>query len=216
MADFTGFRQVGEFVQPRKIAVQPRNPLDKATIVSIYPRKIIEEKWTLQPRRWEIPAGNMREPSVTIIGPASFIRDMDPDQPLVEIVHPAMQMAESVINDYCNGLLAVERGVKMPGVFWILGEVTKLEVTAKYKKKLEEVANIQKAWFFELVRLADALRLAAEELGLNKVWIKDFQAVEMVRCQACGNLRNPQYPICPSCKVIDRSHPLAADLRFAQ
>jgi uncharacterized OB-fold protein len=39
--------------------------------------------------------------------------------------------------------------------------------------------------------------------------------LELIRCNACGNLRNPQYPVCPTCKNVDMSHPLAKELKFA-
>jgi lipopolysaccharide biosynthesis regulator YciM len=64
--------------------------------------------------------------------------------------------------------------------------------------------------------VSDDARLAAKELALtNKDWMMDFQAVQNVRCTACGSLRNPLYPICPTCKSVDQTHPSAKDLKFA-
>jgi uncharacterized OB-fold protein len=46
--------------------------------------------------------------------------------------------------------------------------------------------------------------MAARELNLvNKEWLKDAEIVELVRCKACGHLKNPLYPICPNCKSVD-------------
>jgi hypothetical protein len=93
-----------------------------------------------------------------------------------------------------------------------------------------EVKNKQDNWFRLLLKLADALwarsnnnplviwdemRIAARELGADKAWTKDFQLVDLIKCFACGGLRNPQFPVCPTCKVVDPNHPLAKDLKFA-
>jgi hypothetical protein len=91
----------------------------------------------------------------------------------------------------------------------------------------------QKKWFLELVRIADILwsrsngnplsisddaRLACKELNIqNKPWLGDMQTAELVRCIACGNLRNPQFPICQTCKAIaDPEMAKKLNLTFAQ
>jgi uncharacterized OB-fold protein len=52
--------------------------------------------------------------------------------------------------------------------------------------------------------ISDEMKLAARELNLvNKEWLKDSQTMELVRCKACGSLKNPLYPICANCKSID-------------
>jgi len=50
--------------------------------------------------------------------------------------------------------------------------------------------------------IPDDARFAARALSLDKPWIKDFQLVQNIPCIACGALRNPAYPICPSCKMV--------------
>ena len=43
-----------------------------------------------------------------------------------------------------------------------------------------------------LLLSADIMRLAARSLNLNdKEWLKDFQIAELIRCQFCGGMRNP-------------------------
>jgi uncharacterized OB-fold protein len=58
------------------------------------------------------------------------------------------------------------------------------------------------------------MRLAAKELGIQhlKDWMKDFAMVDMVRCKACGSLKNPLYPICATCHFPDPDHPMTAKL----
>ena len=119
----------------------------------------------------------------------------------------------------------------IPGLFFVLGEVSVLEVKMKYKEKLETARIKQNNWFKVLVEHADSLwstsngnpraltsdmKLAAKMLNLDdKPWLKDFQMTKMVPCQACGALKNPTFPICAICKNIDQNHPGAKDLKFA-
>lgn len=224
-------RQVGEFMIQRPMIRTVRNPLDKATIVSIYPRPVDDEKVTIFPGKFHLEPGKYDNPSVTVVGPSSWWRDIDMEQPLLEIPVSAVMIAQSIITDYCNGYLACDMSTQMPGLFFILGEVTQEEVKARYKLKLAEAKTKQDAWYRTLLRLGDSLwarsngnplviwdemRMAARELGQdNRPWLRlDVQA-EFTRCFACGSLRNPEFPICPTCKNIDMSHPRAKDIKLA-
>jgi hypothetical protein len=204
--------------------------MDKATIVSVFPKEINEEKVTIFPSKFHIPAGTYKEPAVVVVGPSSWWRDIDPDQPMLEIPVSAVQIAQSVIVDYCNGMLGCDMSTAMPGMFFIPGEYEKKDVVDRYKAQLGEAKIKQDNWYKTLIKLADALwartngnplviwdemRLAARELGLDKIWIRDYQNVEMVKCFACGSLRNPEFPICPVCKNVDQSHPRAKDIKTA-
>lgn len=206
---------------PNKRTIRSQtNPLDKCTIFSIYPKDIEEIKHTIQPGRFVIDAGRYEKPTNLVVGSSSWWKELEEDQPLLEIPVSSIQIADSVVRDYCNGLLGCNMSTIMPGLFFIPGEVSIAEVTTKHKVLLDRVAANQKRWFLLLVKMADSLwsrsngnpitisddmRLAAQELGLrDKEWLKDFQTMEMVKCIGCGNMRNPQYPICPSChNIID-------------
>jgi hypothetical protein len=226
-----GMRQVGEFMQPRQMIRSVRNPMDKATIVSIYPKDIRDSKETIQPGKFHVPGGNMDKPSITVVGASSWWNDRDADLPLLEIPVSAVQIAESIIVDYCNGFLAASIGDAMPGLFYIAGELSLEDVKRKYSVELVNAKFRQDKWYNILVKLGDSLwarsngnplaiwdemRLAARELGRDKPWLKDFQAKEMVRCFACGALRDPDFPICSNCKNVDMEHPRAKDIRIAQ
>lgn len=225
-----GAKQVGEYFPQRPVIRSARNPADIAAIVSIYPKEINDVKETLQPSKFHINAGTYEKPAVTVVGPAAWQRDMGEYQPMIEVPVNALQIATSVVTDYCSGLLGCDMNDNMPGFFVIAGEVTVADVMTKYKNKLIEANNKQNNWFRILVRLGDGLwarsggnplviwdemRLAAQSIGIDKAWIKDFQSQELVKCFACGNLRNPAYPVCQVCKVIDPNHPMAKDLKFA-
>lgn len=226
-----GARQVGEFIPNRPMIRSVRNPMDKATIVSIYPKPIDDEKVTIQPSKFHLPAGKYNDPSITIVGTSSWWRDIDVEQPLLEIPVSAVQIAQSIIVDYCNGFLGCEIGVQGPGLFFMPGEFTKEQVLKDYKLKLAEAKTKQDAWFRVLIRLAnslwarsggnplviwDEMRLAARELGQDAMpWLKLDVQMQMIPCFACGTLRNPEFPMCPNCKNVDQSHPRAKEIKLA-
>jgi hypothetical protein len=224
-----------EFLAPsrtrRRLIRSARNPMDRCTIVSIFPKEINEIKHTIEPGHFDIPAGNLEKPGILVVGSSSWWKDIDYEQPMLEILVSSIQVANSVVNDYCNAVLGCNMADAMPGLFFALGEHTAAEITSKYAKKLLEVKAKQDNWYRVLVKLADSLwarsnnnpiviademRLAARSLNLNdKEWLKDFQMAELIRCAFCGGMRNPKYPICPVCKAVDPNHPLSKDIKFA-
>src|SRR5215471_14129695 len=172
----------------------PVNPLDKATIVSICPKRLHDKKWTLNPGEWTIEPGTFDNPRILMVGPSS-----------------------------CWRAIVEEKPDEKATIAWMKTD---------FKKQLEVARDKQKAWYFELIKqgdamwarskgnplaLSDDMRLAAREAGVadTKDWMKDFRAVEMVRCKACGALKNPAYPICATCRNVDMSHRGAKDLKFA-
>ncbi len=220
----------------------PVNPLDKSTIVSILPKEIIETKPTIQPGRFVIPPGSVDHPAILVVGPSSWWREIDEDQPLLEIPSSSIQIADSVVKDYCNGILACNMADTMPGLFYVPGAKQDAKgeplipetlewIRKEYKTELDNAVARQKKWYALLIKMADGLwarsngnplavsddmRLAAKEMNIQtKDWMKDFQMVDMVRCFACGALKNPLYPVCAACRAIDQAHPKAKEIKFA-
>jgi hypothetical protein len=214
--------QVGEFPgmahSNRRTIRAPTNPLDKSTIISILPKLIQERKLTIQPGIFEIQPGTFEKPSVLVVGSSSWWREVDIDQPLLEIPVSSIQVADSIVKDYCNGLLACNMNDLMPGIFYVPGELTVTKLKAEHPNLLIKAQANQRKWYLELIRIADILwsrtngnplaisddaRLACKELNIsNKPWLGDMQSMELIRCIACGALRNPQFPICGACKAI--------------
>lgn len=229
---FSGLRQVGEFNnRPRRVIRQPKNPLDLATIVSIFPMNIDENKYTIWPGKFKLEAGSVLNPSVLTIGPSSWFFDRDLELPIQEMVTGAVVIAESVINDYCSGLLEVAMPDRMPGLFFVPGEETTDGIRTKYKSAIHAAQVKQNNWYQELVKQADGLwatsrnnplaiwgimKMAAKELGVDRPWLSDFKMAGLIKCFACGNLRDPEFPICAHCKTIDMSHPKAGQIVTAQ
>ena len=206
----------------------PDNPLDKSTIVSIYPRDINVSKPTIFPGNWTIKAPNPQKEdfSILTVGSGSWWKDVDEGQPFLEIVTGSIQMADSIVRDFMNGLFACDMTTRAPGIFYVPGKHDHKTIYAyqhpdtgvTFEQMLESAKVRQKNWFLELVRVSDILwartngnplsisddaRLAAQILGLQKVWIKDYQSVQMTNCKACGAMRNPMYPVCQTCKAVD-------------
>lgn len=218
------------FINLRRQTIRgPVNPLDKSTVVSIYPKEIDEVKHTIQPGRFLIPAGTYEKPAVLVVGPSSWWREIDMEQPLLEIPVSSIQIADSIVKDYCNGILACNMGDSMPGLFYLPGEVKVEQLKKEFSHKIDAALTKQRVFWSNLIKLADMLwarssgnplaisddmRLAARELNLtaNKDWMKDFTMISMVRCKACGSLKNPEFPICATCRFPDPSHPMTKQL----
>jgi len=214
--------QVGEFpgmAQTNRRTIRAAiNPMDKSTIVSILPKHISERKYTIQPGFFEIPAGSLDSPGILVVGPSSWWREVDEHQPLLEIPVSSIQVADSIVRDYSNGLLACNMDTQMPGLFYVPGELNVEKLKKEHAPLLNQANTRQRAWYVELIRIADILwsrsngnplsisqdaRLACKELNIsNKPWLNDQQSMELIRCVACGALRNPNYPVCQSCHAV--------------
>jgi hypothetical protein len=216
----------------RKTIRAPVNPHDLSTVISIFPKKIDEVKHTIQPGKFVVEPGSFESPSVLVVGPSSWWRELDEEQPLLEIPVSSIQVADSVVKDYCNGILGCNMHDVMPGLFYLPGNWTSDRVRNEAAIQLIEAKTRQTNWYKLLVRIGDTLwsrsngnpltisdemRLAATELNLhNKEWIKDNITIELVRCVACGHLRNPHFPVCPNCKnIVDAEMAKELNLKFA-
>jgi len=216
----------------RRTIRAPVNPMDKTTVVSIYPREIHEQKVTVEPGIFHIPAGTYENPSVLVVGPSSWWKEIDENQPLLEIPINSIQIADALINDWAKGLVACDMGESKPGLFYVPGEITAATVQKNFKHLLDIANRRQKTWFQATVKIADILwtrtqgnplaisedaRIAARMLNLNnKPWLQDYQTAELSNCHACGNLINPQYPVCSNCKaIVNEERAKALNIKFA-
>lgn len=218
-----GFPSLREMA--RKTVRGEVNPLDKSTVVSIYPRPINFENVTLTPGRWYLEAGSPEKPAIMVIGPSSWWKDVGPDEPLIEIPVSSVQVANSLCRDYLNGLFACNMGDTMPGLFFVPGAFTLKELREQYGELLRLALKHQSNYYRALIKFGDSLwarsngnplvindemRLAARTLGAqDKDWMRDHINVGMVPCFACGEFKNPEYAICKACHSIDPDHPKA-------
>jgi len=94
VGEFPGMQQTN-----RRTIRAPINPMDRSTVVSILPKRIIERKATLQPSTFELSPGTFENPSVLVIGPSSWWREVDENQPLLEIPVSSVQIADAIVRD---------------------------------------------------------------------------------------------------------------------
>lgn len=227
MASLPGWMGMG-----RQMERGPKNPMDKATIVSIYPRRVHETKVTIEPGVFLLPPGSYDEPSTLVVGTSSWWREIDHEQPMLEIPVPSVQVANSVIRDYCIGLLECDMESRKPGLFYVPGSFSSAEIKKNHKALLDLALVKQNEWFKRLVFAADVLwartngnplavpdlaRLAARELNLTeKDWLRDSHTLELVKCIACAALISKAVIVCPNCKVIvDQKRFKESNLQFA-
>ncbi len=229
VGSFPGFSAVN-----RRTIRAPINEMDKCTIVSIYNKRIHERKPTIEPGVFTIEPGSYENPSLLVVGSSSWWKEIDDQQPLLEIPNGSVQVADSIVKDYCNGLLGCNMSDCMPGIFWLPGVVNLVTLKSKHKPELDRAKLKQENFYKQLVKLTDTLwartngnplvisddaRIAAKMLQLdsNKPWMKDFLTLGQENCPACGVLRNPNFPICSNCKaVLDPVKAKELNISFAQ
>lgn len=198
----------------------PKNPMDVATIVSMYPRDIRETKETIIPGTFVIPKGSYDKPTVVPVRTSSWFKEMEAGQPDFEVTCSSVEIADSLVKDYCGGLFKVTMPDIMPALFWVPGEYTlpQLMLHEQHKQKFLIAKIRQIEWYRELVTEADRLwaqhngnprviwemmKVAAEELELrDKPWMKDVESYRLVNCPACGAPRKEDFPICATCGTI--------------
>jgi len=233
---------VGEFARQSRQVIHrmPVSPMDKSTIVSILPKLITEYKPTLFPGKFTIPAAQPGDYELFIVEPSSwFLPNINDRLPPTEVPINSVELAKSIVQDYCNGIFMCNMTDQMPGLFYILGEWTRKNIHTyvneggkSFEVMLNEARQKQKNWFMKLVESADSLwsrsngnplaisddaRLAAESLQLkDKPWMQDFKTVTMVNCKSCGELVNPAYPVCKHCHaILDAKRAKELDIQFA-
>jgi hypothetical protein len=200
----------------RMVVRAPENPLDRSTVVSIFPLEITENKATIFPSRFTIPPGTVKKPGVLVIKPSSNWRDVDPERPIEIIPEPSVIIAKALVQDFANGLMECDGNGKVPGLFWVIGEKTSADILKDHQDLLEQYEQKQRNWFQSLCSLTDALwaerpnprvvselvKIAATELNLDKPWMRDFKDMKMSPCPACGELRDEMYPVCRHCHTV--------------
>lgn len=185
------------------------------TIVSFLPWALNEIKPGLIPENYYIPPAKDGIPGVLHIKDARsnlYVRDGK----TYPITHPAEEVANALVNDYCNAQLQGGEDAK-PAIFWVNGKWSGGEVLTKFAVEVAEAKKKQNVWFMRLVRLADddwarfgqhrmiteLQRHAAKSLGqLNKPWMQNQEPVEYTKCPACATLTDVNAAICQNCGYI--------------
>lgn len=229
----------GAYQPTFKVARRPKNPLDKCTIVSVYPQVIIDYKPTAFPQTHRIEAAPDNDYSLSVVEGAGWYKEMEDGMPFLEIPIPSTEVARAFIQDFVTPLPEAVPGVAGPGLFFVLGSHDKKsiqnytdEAGKTFKELLESARVRQKTWFSRLVSMTDSdwartngnpkavselARLAAEKIGIkDKPWMANITALERSACPACGQFINLNFPVCPNCKtVVDSEKFTKLGLKFA-
>lgn len=232
--------QVIGSIGKRVINLLPRNPLDKTTIVSVYPREIVDTKPTLFPSRFVIPPARDGGFVLKIIEGASyFIPSQIENQAPTEVQVNSMMLAESILHDSIPSMNLVTN-VCRPGVFALPGIWNNTTVLTyvhpdgrNFNELLIQAREWQQNYWSAVMNEADYFwastngnpksipedaKLAARILGIEKTkpWMNNVIASELVNCKACGEMINPTFPVCKFCHAItDEKRAKELNIQFA-
>jgi len=187
-----------------------------ATVISIVPFPIEEDKPGIYPGHFEIAAAQNEIPEVLVVGQSVYHIEVDEGRS-VTVPCPPNEIARSIVDDYVISNLAISSDAS-PGIFWETGQFTSTEVITKLSEKLDKAKRMQFNWFRKLVEMADddwektrqhktisdMQRFAARTLNLNRPWLINIpiQPGKMNTCVACRSTIHPEAVICPNCKMI--------------
>src|SRR6266568_620758 len=179
-----------------------RDRLYGATVVTLLPKSLLEEKPHLLPGVYNIPAATWGDIEVLHVDegcqyiPNPLIDEGQPGASIKQIVPPP-EIARSLVDDYKSAHIALGENAA-PGLFWVQGKLTKEEVKKFHAREVERARVQQTNWFRNLIAMADAdwmknhnmlavsdlQRLAAKCLGVKKDWV-EFAMQETIQCPFC-------------------------------
>lgn len=194
--------------------------MSTATLVSLVPFPITEEKPGLIPNRFHIDPSDCVIPSLLHVEDAAHFIYLDEERGSLRVKDDAEQVARSLVYDYTSAQLAVTENAG-PGMFWVPGKLKLKDIEEDFAHKIIEASERQKRWFTIICRIADDdfakyhqhnvisdfQRIAATFLGLNPkehIWmnLKEEVRVEKVDCFGCGTPVNLNIAVCPVCTCI--------------
>jgi hypothetical protein len=195
--------------------------IDASTIVSLLPVAISETKPGLQPAQYFIPA--VKDPAsdfnLLVVLRGKFPVYIDESRPAIVVPEPSDRIAQSICRDLKVGWPHLEKEVSEPGLFWVPGKRTKVEINTDKdcKKLLDTAREWQNEWFKRLVEeadnywqqhkarrmISDVQRKAAILLKLDREWNIDQEVADsMSVCKFCRSMIHPAAIVCPSCQGI--------------
>lgn len=193
----------------------------QGTVISWYPYDIENiHKPGLMPEFFTIKAGDpaKKVPSFNSFDSLKRKQYMNEDQGWAEMLVPASELCESIVQDYFKSCIETAGDVG-PGIFWVPGIITPALLTAdkNLKSKADYHYDMQRRWFEKLVAKADDTwqhvkqyraittiqKYAAEFLNLEREWLFVQQTSKQnVRCEACGSVVPETAVKCANCGFI--------------
>jgi len=187
----------------------------KATVVSLLPLEIREEKSGLYPGRFTIPAAKAGQPTVLVIGESFHYVYLDGDRGQMPVKNPAIQVAEAIVGDFASSCLGAGPDAG-PGLFCVPGRYSSEEIVVNFPEELERARTRQLNWYKKLVMIADddwekyhrhttishIQRVAAKTLGLARTWAEVVEAIPPIICPLCQSQVVGSAIMCPHCKCV--------------
>lgn len=196
-----------------------------STIVSVLPFAVVVPTPGAIPPHHEIPPGSHDDIGICHVKDAFYTIFKPHTEGMndkMKIPIPDLELAESLINDYTNSCLGVDRSIlangasAIPGLFLLPGQLSKAAIIKDHSDKIKLAKANTIAWFGRLVMMADddwnktrqfrsitgLQREACTYLALHRDW--NFSAQESVnnRCWACKQEIHPEAIICSGCNAI--------------
>jgi hypothetical protein len=185
-----------------------------ATVVSIQPFAVKEERPGLSPGEFAIPPGTPDEPQFLVVRKGQ-IRMMDQDFRPFMVDEDPLRIAKDVANGHCSSLIGYGPDASA-GVFAVPGEVTTKEhLIREHKKIYDEYVKKQIEYFRVLIGMADddwrrnkqlrhigdLHRAAARFLSIDREWLASDIGTQM-KCPACMSTVSTEAAVCFACQAI--------------
>jgi len=169
------------------------------TIVSIYPKEIVEQIPTYNPSTFIIPAG----PSVYVVPENVKTWRYVGEEKSITLPVEAKMLADEIVFSFGTTAEGVRQGLR-PGILTVEGKYDTFEAFKKDKPHYVMGMELQqKEWFTDLVKTADDSwqvkrqhrlitnhqKLACKSLGLKREWAEITRPEDITACPACGRRR---------------------------
>lgn len=189
--------------------------MSKATVVSVFPFEINQEKPGVYPTYYHLDKATDGEPQIIIVEDGfSFIFDGVTGRG-IRVTQLSDVIARSIAEDFKRSFIETDNDA-YPGVFWLEGPHTLGEVQTIFEKELKAAYDAQEAWFRKIVRLgdddfqrygqhravSDLQRYAADYLKLDRPWVRKIEQQKQVNCPACQSVIPEAALVCFACRVI--------------
>lgn len=151
--------------------------------MTLVPYVIKADKTTLDPGNFEVPAAPYDDVAIYHLGISRYRPYFGAEYPAILVPELGQTVANSIVNDYVNSIPAVIVGEAQPGLFVLRNKQSIEQVRQTYKNKVEEARDLQEAWFWRLIIMADdsfpfqghrsimkMQREAAKAMGLKREW----------------------------------------------
>lgn len=191
------------------------------TLVSLFPKQIVEDIPTYGPSQFVIPAG----PSVLVLPEVHTWQYIGENRTL-RVPVPERQVAEEIVRSFTSSRVGIESGMS-PALGLVEGAKNLKTVRELHPELINKLNGEQVAWFSTIVKRADDdwqkfrqhrqitddQRMAAKALGLKREWIDVHKAEDFIECPACGTRLVKTVAICRDCGCIVNAS-LMTNLKF--